>query len=159
MDKIIVIIGIFYIYYHIGGLSTTNMIRLSRGNTHTVLASKCYCDHCGATITPFYQMAIISYILCRGKCRNCKSKIPVDALFLEITVMVGMSVISALLDFSSLGVTLSYFYYEIVRVGWILLKGRRENGFVKQYIIAVLAMIPFYLMTLLVALIYQAVCI
>ena len=157
MEQCIIIVAFFLLYFNVCGLSTTNMIRLTKGNDLPVLASKCVCGHCGAPITPFYQLPIISYIVCRGKCRSCKTKIPVDGLILELTVLLGMSLSSAVFSFSFLGVTISYLYYEIVRIVLIAKKGRRENGFAKEYRIAVLAMIPYYLITLFVALIYYAV--
>jgi len=158
VDRIIVIAAFFFVYFHISGLATTNMLRLTKGNTLPVLASKCVCDKCGAPIKPFYQLPIISFILCKGRCRNCRTKIPLDGLILEIVTLVGMFIVSCLLSFSFVGVTLSFVYYEVIRLLTILKNGKRDCYFAKQYIIAVLAMIPFYLMTMFVALIYKAVC-
>ncbi len=158
MDQIIIIAALFFVYFHISGLATTNMLRLTKGNTLPVLASKCVCDKCGAPIQPFYQLPIISFILCKGRCRNCKTKIPIDGLILEIVTLVGMFIVSYLFSFSFLGVTLSFVYYEVVRLLTVLKNGKRDSCFAKQYIIAVLAMVPFYLMTMFVALIYKAVC-
>jgi len=158
MEQIIFIAAFVLIYFHISGLATTNILRLTAGNTLPVLASKCVCDHCGAPITPLLQLPIISYLICRGKCRNCKVKLPVDALLLEILMWVGMIVLSAVFGFSLQGVTLSFLYYELVRILLVVKKGRRQERFGKQYGIAVLAMIPFYLITLFVALLYSAVC-
>lgn len=158
MDQAIIIAAFFFVYFHISGLATTNMLRLTKGNTLPVLASKCVCDKCGAPIKPFYQLPIISFILCKGRCRNCKTIIPLDGLILEIVTLVGMFIVSCLFSFSFLGVTLSFVYYEVIRLVTILKNGKRDRCFVKQYIIAVLAMIPFYLMTMFVALIYKAVC-
>ena len=158
MDQIIIITVFFFVYFHISGLATTNMLRLTRGNTLPVLASKCVCDKCGAPIKPFYQLPIISFILCKGKCRNCKTEIPLNGLILEIVTLVGMFIVSCVFSFSFVGVTLSFAYYEVVRILSILKNGKKESGFLKQYIIAVLAMIPFYLMAMFVALVYKAVC-
>lgn len=158
VDQIIIIAAFFFVYFHISGFATTNMLRLTKGNTLPVLASKCVCDGCGAPIKPFYQLPIISFIICKGKCRNCKTKIPLDGLILEIVTFVGMFIVSYLFSFSFVGVSLSFVYYEVVRLLTILKNGKRKSGFLKQYVIAVLAMIPFYLMTMFVALIYKAVC-
>ena len=158
MERVIIIAAFFFVYFHISGLATTNMLRLTKGNTLPVLASKCVCDKCGMLIKPFYQLPIISFLLCKGKCRSCKAEISLDGLILEIVTLVGMFAASYLYSFSFIGVTLSFIYYEAVRVLTILKNGKRENGFLKQYVIAVLAMIPFYLMTMFVALIYKAVC-
>ena len=158
MDQLIIIVAFFFVYFHISGLATTNILRLTRGNTLPVLASKCVCGNCGASIKPFYQLPIISYLLCKGKCRSCKAKIPVGALLLEVVILTGMFVLSGSFNFSFFGVTLSFVYYEVVRILSIVKNGRRDNNFAKQYVIAVVAMVPFYLITLFVSLIYGVVC-
>lgn len=157
MEQSVIILAFFFIYYNVCGLSTTNILRLTYGNESPVLASKCVCDRCGTPITPYYQLPIISFILCKGMCRKCKAKIPVESLCLEIAVLVGMFAISALLSFSCVGVVLSFVYYEVVRIILIVKCRKRNSDFVKQYIIAVLAMLPHLLTTLFVALIYGAV--
>lgn len=158
MDHIIIIVAYFLIYFNISGLATTNILRLTSGNKLPILASKCRCDNCGTPITPFFQLPIVSYIVCKGKCRNCKIKLPIGALLLEIAILIGMFAISVIFSFSGLGVTLSFLYYEIVRVIVVVKRGRRQESFVKQYVIAAISMIPFYLLTLFVSLIYSVVC-
>ena len=155
MNIIIIYFAFFFICFNISGLGTTNILRLTSGNTMPVLASKCYCDNCGKAISSFYQLPIISYVLCKGKCKNCKIKLPVYALMLELILLTGMFFVLVIFDFSVIGVTCSFIYYEIVRVITVIIKQKRENGFLKQYFIAVLAMVPFYLMTLFVSLIYS----
>lgn len=156
-DQIIVIVGFLLIYFNISGLATTNILRLTAGNSLPILASKCCCDNCGAKITPFYQLPIISYILCRGRCRTCGGVIPVYPLVLELLTFSGMSLISSVLDFSFWGVSLSFLYYELLRVVMIFMRGPRKNRFVGQYLIAVGSMVPFYGLTLFVSLIYGGI--
>lgn len=152
-ENIIIYIALFLIYFHIGGLATTNIIRLTKGNTIHILSSKCECDNCGYKISPILQLPVISYILCKGKCKNCSSKIPVFPLVLEVSVMLGMFIISLFFKLSATGVFLSFLYYEIIRIITIFVLKKRENAFIKNYIIAVLSMIPFLLLTLIVSLI------
>lgn len=156
-SKTIIIISLFLIYFHISGLATTNILRLTTGNTTPVMASKCYCDHCGATIPPLLQLPIISYIVCKGKCRNCGIKIPVFPLLLELTVLFGMFVITVLLKCTFLAVGVSFLFYELIRILTVVLLGKRVQQFAKQYAIAVTAMLPFYILTLFVALLYSLV--
>lgn len=158
MEIIIFYIAFFLITFHISGLATTNILRLTRGNTRPVLDSKCSCDKCGHSIPPLLQLPIVSYIACKGKCRNCKTQIAVFPLVLELMILIGMFLLQSLFGFSLLGVTLSFVYYELVRVAVILKEGKRETAFAKQYVVAVLAMIPFYAMTIFVSLLYQTVC-
>lgn len=156
-NHIIIIVALFFVYFHISGLATTNMLRLTSGNTMPVLTSKCYCDSCGAAIPPHLQLPIISYIVCKGKCKNCGVKIPVFPLLLEVTVLSGMFVITILLKCTFTAVSLSFLFYELVRIVAVVLLGKRSEQFAKQYLIAVLSMIPFYILTLFVSLIYSLV--
>lgn len=154
---IIVYIALFMIYFHIGGLATTNIIRLTKGNSLPVFASKCICDNCGSKIPPLLQLPVISFIICKGKCKHCGIKIPLYPLVLEIATMIGMFIISVAFNLSALGITLSFLYYETLRIILICLKGKRESDFAKNCFIAVLSMIPFYLLTLFVSLIHSLI--
>ena len=156
-NQTIIIVALFFIYFHISGLATTNILRLTAGNTTPVLASKCYCDSCGAAIPPHLQLPIVSYIACKGKCRQCGVRIPVFPLLLELAVMLGMFGITLLLKCSFFAVSMSFLYYELVRVVTVLLMGKREDGFGKQYAVAVASMVPFYGLTLFVALLYSLI--
>lgn len=157
IDHIIIIAAFFLIYFNISGLATTNILRLTKGNVLPILSSKCNCENCGTRISPFLQLPIISFIICRGRCKSCNTKLPISALFLEISVLVGMLAISYILSFSFLGVSLSFLYYEVVRIYVVITQGRRQKDFSKQYVIAVLSMIPFYIVTLFVSLLYGLV--
>ncbi len=156
-NKYIIIISLCLIYYHISGLSTTNILRLTAGNTLPVYSKSCICDSCGKKIPFFLQLPIISYIICKGKCKYCGTRIPVFPLLLEIFVFIGMSLLSFCLCFSFTGVLFSYIFYEIIRICVVFLKGRRKEDFVKQYVIAVLLMFPFVGCSLFVALLYKIV--
>lgn len=136
-NRIIVIIAMCVAYFHISGLATTNILRLTKGNTLAILSPKCACDNCGSNINPFLQLPIISYIICKGKCRSCGVKIPKFALGLEIIVLFTMCGISALFNFSMLSVAVCFFAYELIRIIVIAIKGKRKENFAKQYAIAV----------------------
>lgn len=142
-------------YFHIGGLSTTNIIRLTKGNSLPVLASKCQCSNCGSKIPPLLQLPVISFIVCKGKCRECGIKIPIYPLVIEIATMLGMFIISVLLNLSILGITLSFLYYEALRILILCIKGKRKNNFTRNYALALLSMVPFYLSALFISLIHS----
>lgn len=142
--------GLFFIYFHIGGLATTNILRLTRGNSLSVRDSQCVCDACGTAIPPLLQLPVVSFIVCRGKCRHCGSAIPLYPLILELAVMLGMFGISLMLDMRPAGILLSFVYYELVRIVTVCIRGKRETQFGKQYAVACVSMIPFLLMTLLI---------
>lgn len=140
---IIIKFAICFSYFMIGGLATTNILRLLKGSTLHVYSSKCFCANCHMKIGFFNQMPIVSYIACRGKCKNCKTPIPRGPLMLEISVFVGMSLISAIGKFSPLSVLIGFLYYEVIRIICIVKEGKREEAFLSQYILAVIAMIPY----------------
>lgn len=156
-DHVILIISLIIMYYHIGGLSTTNILRLTKGNSLTINSTKCICDTCGKNIPPYLQLPIISFIVCGGKSKCCGTKIPIYPLLMEIAVTVGMSFISIMFQLAPIGIVASFAFYEIVRIITVLIKGKRESRFIQQYIIAIFSMIPFFLSTLFVSLLYQVV--
>lgn len=157
MNQTVVVIALFFIYYNIGGLATTNILRLTKGNNLTIHSPKCICDNCGSIIPPLLQLPIISYIACKGKCRNCGCKIPIYPLLLEILIFFGMSIISLLFSFSMIGIIFSYLFYELVRIIVVFIKGKRETQFIKQYIIAVISMIQFLIPCLFVSILYSII--
>lgn len=138
------------IYFHIGGLATTNILRLTKGNTAPVNYPHCICDNCGYKIPPLLQFPVISYIISKGKCKNCGIEIPKYPLVLEIVVMCGMYLLTALFSYKPLGVFASFLYYEIIRIVMIRIRGKREEDFKKQYKVAVVSMAPFVLCCLFV---------
>lgn len=155
--KLLIVVCLYFYCYHISGLATTNILRLTKGSTLPILSSQCRCDNCGTKITALMQMPIFSYLYCRGRCRTCGIKLPMDQLLLEITIFLGMSLILTVFGFSCTAVTLSFVYYELVRILVILRSGRRERDFAKQYPVAVLSMLPPYLLTLFLGCLYQNV--
>lgn len=137
-DKAIIMAAMCFAYYHISGLATTNILRLTKGSTLNILSPQCICDNCGGKINPFLQLPIISYIICKGKCRKCGTKIPVFPLLLELAICAGTYLISFICDFSLLSVLLCFIFYEFLRILVVAYLGKRSSNFVKQYLIAVL---------------------
>lgn len=157
MEHAILIVALFIIYFNIGGLATTNILRLTKGSTVDVLDPHCYCDNCDNKIPPLLQFPIISYILCGGRCKKCGIKIPKFPLVLEVVVISGMFFLTAIFHFSPLGVLCSFLYYEAVRVCVIKKLGRREADFKAQYKKAILSMVPFILCSMFVVFLYAIV--
>ena len=61
MERLILQLGLFTIYFHIGGLATTNILRLTKGNKADVNYRYCTCDNCGYFIPPMLQFPVISW--------------------------------------------------------------------------------------------------
>ena len=155
MKQALIILALFFMYYHISGLSTTNILRLTKGCRTPVLSSKCVCDNCSNKIPPILQLPVISFVLCRGRCKFCGCKIPVSGLILEICILSGMFFITHLLGFAPKGVLFSFVFYEITRIFVVIRHGKRTDDFLKQYAIAVASMIPFFICTLFASLLYS----
>lgn len=143
---ILIKIGICCCFFIIGGLATTNILRLLKGCTVNILENRCFCPSCGVKISALNQTPILSFLWNKGKCRNCNSRIPLDGLIVEIVVFLGMTIIALIGDFSPLSILLSFIYYEFVRIVLILIYGRRESNFFKQYVISVFAMTVYFLL-------------
>lgn len=156
-QKLLIVACLYFYCYHISGLSTTNILRLTNGATLPILSGQCRCDNCGARITALMQMPIFSYIFCRGRCRSCGSKLPLDQLLLEFSIFLGMSLIVTCFRFTFTAVTLSFLYYELIRILAIIRNGRRQTNFAKQYLVAVLSMLPPYVLSLFLSCLYQIV--
>lgn len=77
---------------------------------------------------------------------------------LEILIFVGMSIVAALFDFSVLGILMSFFFYEIVRVAFVVCYGKRETNFKKEYITSmILNITPFILIEFLAVIKWLAI--
>lgn len=146
-------LGICIAYYHIGGMATTNILRLCKGNEISVLRADCRCPECNASIPWYLQLPVISYIVCKGKCRSCGCQIPKDGLILEIAVMSIMIFFSALCDFGPEGVLLSFGVYEIIKLICVIHYGKREKHYYREYLFSVLQnVIPFLLIQVIACL-------
>ncbi len=151
-NSVVIVCAVCLAYYVIGGMATTNILRLLKGSYLSVEARNCYCDNCNLKISLIDQTPIISYFFCKGKCRHCGVKIPRMGLILEIIVFSGMSLLSALFGFSLLGVLMSFIYFELIKLVYIFRYGRREKNFLKQYILSILINVPLFLLVEFMAL-------
>ena len=50
----------------------------------SVIGGRSECDSCGSVIKWYDLIPVLSYVLLRGKCRNCGSRIPVYCLVIEL---------------------------------------------------------------------------
>ncbi len=152
--KALIILGIIISYLVIGGFATTNIIRLLKGETIKVSDGKCYCGSCGKVIPVYRQIPIFSYLLSRGKCKDCGTKIPKMSFYIEVSVFALTSVVSLLLSFSPLGVLMSFISYEVLKLCIIIYKGRKKEKFVKEYIISLLFSVFCFLLVAFMSAIY-----
>lgn len=76
---------------------------------------------------------------------------------MEVTILLGMFGITAALGCTFFAVSASYVFYEVLRNATLIVRGKRTDQFAKQYCIAVVSMLPFYILTLFVALLYSLI--
>ncbi len=153
--RILVIAAMYVMYLAIGGLSTTNILRLTKGSNVNILVPKCFCDACGTEIKVTSQIPIFSYLFYGGKCSVCGAAIPIWSFLLECVIAVGMSTVTTLFRFSYVGVLFSFLFYEIVRIVCIAILKKRERDFARQYVIAVLSMVKYAVIVEFAALLYR----
>jgi len=69
------LIGVFVFLFGlvIGSFLNVCIVRIPERKSIVMPASAC--PKCGAAIRPYHNIPVISYLLLRGKCRNCKTKI------------------------------------------------------------------------------------
>lgn len=139
-------VGICLCFFIIGGLATTNIFRLLKGSTAKVLDRKCYCPACNSEISALNQTPVFSFLWNKGRCRNCRARIPFDGLIVEIVVFSGMSAVAAIGKFSPFSILCSFIFYEFVRIALLLIYGRRERFFLSQYIVAVASMSVYFVL-------------
>lgn len=74
---------IFFIFGSImGSFYHVIATRLSAGNS--IITPQSHCEKCQHTLKWYELIPILSYLIQRGKCRNCKAKLPLSYLLMEI---------------------------------------------------------------------------
>ncbi len=78
---------IFYLIFIITGLAVGSFLgvviyRIPR--KLSIVRPSSFCPNCKKKIAFYDNIPILSYIILRGKCRNCKARIPVTNLLVEI---------------------------------------------------------------------------
>jgi prepilin signal peptidase PulO-like enzyme (type II secretory pathway) len=65
----------------IGSFLSAFTYRLLTGEN--IAKGRSHCDHCGKQIVWYDNIPLISYLILKGKCRNCGKKIPIDYFLTE----------------------------------------------------------------------------
>ena len=137
-------IAIIIAYYIISAFATTDILRLLKGSSTPVLQAGCFCPVCNHKLGLFEQFPLISYFFRKGRCKYCKSKIPVSNLYFEIFLSVSLIAISLLSNFSFTGYLISITAYELTKLVSITIIGRRENDFLKNLFLSFLQNIVIF---------------
>ena len=81
MEKLYLII--FFIFGSVMG-SFYHVIATRLSNGLSIIKPASHCEKCKHTLRWYELIPIISYIIQGGKCRNCKTKVPISYLLMEI---------------------------------------------------------------------------
>lgn len=79
--------------------SFANLVVLRTIRGESIVYPPSHCDSCGHKLKAVDLFPIISYIFLRGKCRYCKSKIPIESFMVEFILGILLVVI---FDFSNI---------------------------------------------------------
>ncbi len=146
MFKYLVIATIILAFYVLSAYATTDIIRLLKGSKTPVYAPDCYCDACGNKIRLIDQIPIFAYLFNGGKCHHCKCKIPSFDFYFEIFFLLGLTVTNILLRFSLIGFAATVAEYELAKLIFIIIKGKREDSFAKNLLISLLTNVLVFLL-------------
>ena len=125
-------LAIILCYYIFSATPTTDILRLLKGATTPINTRHSYCDACKHVIPHWEQLPVISYLLHKGKCRYCDTRIPVQSVFLEGFTFAMMGGITAAFQFRLIGVALSFLGYELLKAAFLLRYGVREKAFGRE---------------------------
>ncbi len=146
MKDILIRMAILYSFCIWGAYATTDILRLLKGATLPVWKSSCHCPMCEKKIRLIDQIPIFSYLHNRGKCRNCNSKIPLEDLFLELSIIIGFTILALCMDFSWQCLVTCCAAYEMLKVGCLLVFGVRKDQFIKNLFYSLLSNLLIFMM-------------
>ena len=123
---------IVFSFYILGAYATTDILRLLKGGKDTeqeVSGRGCFCPVCGVGIKLYEQIPIFAYLLKKGRCKGCGSKIPAANFLLELGIFSYMTIICILADFNRQSFFVCVIVYEALKAVMILHYGRRADKF------------------------------
>ena len=79
--------------------SFANLVVLRTIREESIVSPPSHCDSCGHRLRTRDLVPILSYIFLRGRCRYCKSKIPIESFMVEL--ILGL-IFAIIFDFSNI---------------------------------------------------------
>jgi leader peptidase (prepilin peptidase) / N-methyltransferase len=83
---LLIAIFVFLFGLIIGSFLNVCIVRIPGGKSIVLPASAC--TKCGATIRPYDNIPVVSYLLLGGKCRKCKN--PISAMYPAVELLTGV---------------------------------------------------------------------
>ena len=87
--------AIFLLGLAIGSFLNVCILRIPREKSVVLPASSC--PACGASIKPYDNIPVLSWLLLRGRCRKCKA--PISALYPSVELLTGFLFLACYLSF------------------------------------------------------------
>lgn len=89
---------VYFIFFWIGAsiFSFVNVLIYRVPRNISFVGGRSFCPSCSARLKPYDMVPVLSYLILRGKCRNCGAKIPFRYLLVEL-LGGGLAVQSAML--------------------------------------------------------------
>tara|TARA_Y100001960_G_scaffold165102_1_gene173361 strand:- start:213 stop:986 length:774 start_codon:yes stop_codon:yes gene_type:complete len=110
----LIAIAIFIFGLVIGSFANVCIHRLPKKESVVFPAS--HCISCSATVRPFDNIPVISYLILGGKCRNCKENI--SAIYPAIELITSLLLVVGLFKF---GLTFDFLIYTIVAPSLVII--------------------------------------
>ncbi len=80
--EFIFLVFLFFVGAAFGSFIGVVIDRIPRGES--ILGGRSHCESCKKEIKPYDLVPVLSYLILQGKCRNCKKRIPVRVLIVEV---------------------------------------------------------------------------
>jgi leader peptidase (prepilin peptidase) / N-methyltransferase len=108
-----VIIAAFFLFgLLIGSFLNVCITRIPAGVSIVLPGSRC--PECGSAIKAYDNVPVLSWILLRGKCRNCNT--PISAMYPTIEFVTGLLFVACYLSFGLSVVTLKWLFFSSILV-------------------------------------------
>jgi leader peptidase (prepilin peptidase)/N-methyltransferase len=92
------IICVFLVGLTLGSFLNVCIYRLPRGMS-VVSPARSFCPNCNAQVAAYDNIPVLSWLILRGKCRNCKQ--PIKARYAVIELMTGLLFVACYLRFGA----------------------------------------------------------
>jgi leader peptidase (prepilin peptidase) / N-methyltransferase len=99
-------LGVFLLGLVIGSFLNVCILRIPADKSIVMPASSC--PNCGKGIAPYDNIPVLSWLILRGKCRNCKAKI--SAMYPAVELLTGLLFLACYFAF---GVTLDALKWQV----------------------------------------------
>jgi len=103
----LIAVTLFIFGLSIGSFANVCIYRLPK--KQSVLFPRSYCTTCSAPIRPLDNIPVISYLVLKGKCRDCNNNISITYPFIEI-----ITTLLVLAGFFKFGLTFDFLVYVLV---------------------------------------------